>query len=91
MVYTCLSANQIGDCFALLNSRSVLYSFYNDREEYKQQKVLDRSNLDVTTILVDPFGKYVLLYGKDAVYIFWLHRKSAGYPCLFYKATIAVE
>ena len=91
MRYTRLSTNQIGDSFALLNESTVQYRFYNDRDEHEHRKELSEGNLNVSTILVDPFGKYVLLYGLDRVYIFNIYRKSAGYPCLFYQHTLCVE
>ena len=90
MNYTRLSTNQLGDSFTLLNAHTVLYSFYNDKNDYRQEVKLLGCDSDVSTILADPFGQYVLLYGSSAFYIFKVYRNSAGYPCLFYRQAVSV-
>ena len=85
-----VSTNPLGDCFVLVNDSVVHYLFLNIPEERVLVKQLNPNCPDARSILVDPFGNYVLLIGSDNVSIFFLYRKSDGYPCIFSHSPLSV-
>ena len=85
-----VSTNPLGDCFVLVNDSVVHYLFLNIPEERVLVKQLSPNCPDARSILVDPFGNYVLLIGSNNVSVFFLYRKSDGYACIFSHSPLSV-